>query len=130
MSPFGEQMGPTFGSNRMTPQFFGTEFEKIKSSNSLSKVVENLELVNKWGVDKETAIRTLKGIVNTRPKSISPVMRISALFGSLSLVLNLAMLVGMLKMSAGSRSPGSAVSHGSSTARFDGVNVINTARKI
>ena len=26
----------------MTPQFFGTEFEKIKSRNSLAKVVENL----------------------------------------------------------------------------------------
>ncbi len=50
----------------MTAQFFGTEFEKIKSSNSLAKVVENLELVNKWGVDKETAIRILKGIVNTQ----------------------------------------------------------------
>lgn len=50
----------------MTPQFFGTEFEKIKSSNSLSKVVDNLELVNKWGVNKETAIRILKGIVNTQ----------------------------------------------------------------
>jgi capsular exopolysaccharide synthesis family protein len=50
----------------MSPQFFGTEFEKIKSSNSLAKVVENLELVNKWSVDKETAIRILKGIVNTQ----------------------------------------------------------------
>lgn len=67
MSPFGDQMGPSsFGANRMTPQFFGTEFEKIKSSNSLSKVVEKLELVNKWGVDKETAIRILKGIVYTQ----------------------------------------------------------------
>lgn len=52
--------------SRITPQFFGTEFEKIKSSNSLGKVVDNLELINKWGVDKETAIRILKGIVNTQ----------------------------------------------------------------
>jgi capsular exopolysaccharide synthesis family protein len=50
----------------MTPQFFGTEFEKIKSRNALSKVVEKLELVNKWNVDKETALRILKGIVNTQ----------------------------------------------------------------
>jgi succinoglycan biosynthesis transport protein ExoP len=50
----------------MTPQFFGTEFEKIKSSNSLAKVVDNLELVTKWGVSRETAIRILKGIVNTQ----------------------------------------------------------------
>ncbi len=55
-----------FGGSRMTQNFFGTEFEKIKSSNSLSKVVENLELTNKWGVDKETAIRILKGIVQTQ----------------------------------------------------------------
>lgn len=50
----------------MTPQFFGTEFEKIKSRTSLGRVVDNLELINRWGVDKETAIRILKGIVNTQ----------------------------------------------------------------
>lgn len=50
----------------MTPQFFGTEFEKIKSRNSLSRVVEKLDLVNKWGTDKETCLRILKGIVNTQ----------------------------------------------------------------
>jgi len=53
-------------SSQMTPQFFGTEFEKIKSRNSLSKVVEKLELANKWSVDKETALQTLKGVVNTQ----------------------------------------------------------------
>ncbi len=52
---------------RMTPQFFGTEFEKIKSSSSLAKVVDTLDLTRKWGVgDKDTAIRILKGIVNTQ----------------------------------------------------------------
>ncbi len=51
---------------RMTPQFFGTEFEKIKSRNSLEKVIERLDLVNRWNVDKETAIRILKGIVITQ----------------------------------------------------------------
>lgn len=50
----------------MTPQFFGTEFEKIKSRNSLGKVVDHLELINRWGVDKETAIRILKGVVTTQ----------------------------------------------------------------
>ncbi len=50
----------------MTPQFFGTEFEKIKSRNSLGKVVDQLELINKWGVDKETAIRILKDVVTTQ----------------------------------------------------------------
>ena len=64
MSP----LGPGFSDNQnlMTPQFFGTEFEKIKSYNSLSKVVSNLELTNKWGVEKDTAIRILKNIVSTQ----------------------------------------------------------------
>lgn len=56
--------GPSDGS-QITPQFFGTEFEKIKSHDSLAKVVDHLELTNKWGLDKETAIRVLKGIVST-----------------------------------------------------------------
>jgi polysaccharide biosynthesis transport protein len=50
----------------MTPQFFGTEFEKIKSRNSLSRVIDSLDLVNKWGSDRETVLRILKGIVNTQ----------------------------------------------------------------
>lgn len=66
MSPFAGREIDTVSPNRMTAQFFGTEFEKIKSSNSLAKVVDNLQLVNKWAMDKETAIRLLKGIVNTQ----------------------------------------------------------------
>jgi polysaccharide biosynthesis transport protein len=50
----------------MTPQFFGTEFEKIKSRNSLAKVIDNLDLVNKWGIDRETVLNILKGIVSTQ----------------------------------------------------------------
>ena len=63
-----EPLGPMIGGNMpaMTPQFFGTEFEKIKSRNSLGRVVENLDLVNKWGMDRETALRILRGIVNTQ----------------------------------------------------------------
>ena len=66
MSPLGPQMSDVSGASRMTPQFFGTEFEKIKSRNSLEKVVEKLELINRWNVDKETALRILKGIVSTQ----------------------------------------------------------------
>lgn len=67
MLPFGSELGGGAGARQMTPQFFGTEFEKIKSSNSLSKVVDNLDLVKKWGLDnKETAIRILKNIVVTQ----------------------------------------------------------------
>ena len=37
--PLGNEFGGAIGSTPMTPQFFGTEFEKIKSSKSLYKVV-------------------------------------------------------------------------------------------
>jgi capsular exopolysaccharide synthesis family protein len=53
--------GPT-----MTPQFFGTEFEKIKSRNSLSRVIDKLDLTSKWSTDRETVLGILKGIVNTQ----------------------------------------------------------------
>lgn len=66
MSPLGSAMTETSGAGRMTPQFFGTEFEKIKSRNALAKVVENLQLVNRWNVDKEAALGILKGIVGTQ----------------------------------------------------------------
>ena len=66
ISPLGLQLNELSGERAMTPQFFGTEFEKIKSRNSLEKVVQNLELVNRWNVDKETALAILKGIVDTQ----------------------------------------------------------------
>ncbi|GAA5125336.1 polysaccharide biosynthesis tyrosine autokinase [Luteolibacter yonseiensis] len=65
MTPFGGNLEFQTTGNRMSPQFFGTEFEKIKSSKSLYKVVEKLELANKWGVDKSVAVQILKGIVHT-----------------------------------------------------------------
>jgi capsular exopolysaccharide synthesis family protein len=64
IDPLGGMMsssGPT-----MTPQFFGTEFEKIKSRNSLSRVIVNLDLTSKWSTDPETALSILKGIVGTQ----------------------------------------------------------------
>src|SRR6478736_537810 len=66
VSALGSNSGIVSRTNLMTPQFFATEFAKIKSSNSLAKVVEKLALVEKWGVDKDVAIRTLKGIVDTQ----------------------------------------------------------------
>jgi len=66
MSPLGAAMTETSGGGRMSPQFFGTEFEKIKSRNSLAKLVDNLQLVNRWNVDKEAALGILKGIVGTQ----------------------------------------------------------------
>lgn len=50
----------------MTPQFFGTEFEKIKSRNSLEKVIDDLDLTARWNTDKETALKRLKDSVETK----------------------------------------------------------------
>lgn len=57
----GRMSGPT-----MTPQFFGTEFEKIKSRNSLARVIDSLGLVKEWGMDREEVFSILKDIVNTQ----------------------------------------------------------------
>jgi len=64
IDPLGGMMkysGPT-----TSTQFFGTEFEKIKSRNSLSRVIDNLDLTSKWSTDRETVLRILKGIVGTQ----------------------------------------------------------------
>jgi Mg-chelatase subunit ChlD/tetratricopeptide (TPR) repeat protein len=62
IDPNGSVMRPT---PAMTAQFFGTEFEKIKSRNSLSKVIDNLDLTSKWNTDRETALKILKDSVET-----------------------------------------------------------------
>jgi capsular exopolysaccharide synthesis family protein len=66
LSPLGSDLNELSGAARTTPQFFGTEFEKIKSRNSLEKVVQNLELVNRWSMEKETVLQILKDIVDTQ----------------------------------------------------------------
>jgi succinoglycan biosynthesis transport protein ExoP len=66
MDPFGAAMNQTAGVSRMTPRFFETEFEKIKSRNSLAKVGENLDLAKKWGTDKEAVIEQLKSYITTQ----------------------------------------------------------------
>jgi uncharacterized protein involved in exopolysaccharide biosynthesis len=66
MSPLGMMMAEAPGANRMSPQFFATEFDKIKSRNNLEQVVENLELTSRWGVDKETALKRLKDRIETK----------------------------------------------------------------
>jgi len=49
----------------MTPQFFATEFEVIKSRNSLLKVVEALELTDRWSMDRESTLKVLKPMIST-----------------------------------------------------------------
>lgn len=50
----------------MTINFFNTEFEKIKSRNSLARVIDKLKLDKKWQADRESVFGTLKSIVNTQ----------------------------------------------------------------
>ncbi|QTN31393.1 hypothetical protein HZ994_03300 [Akkermansiaceae bacterium] len=45
--------------------YLATEFNKIKSRNSLMGVVDSLDLVNKWGLDRESALQILRQIVRT-----------------------------------------------------------------
>jgi uncharacterized protein involved in exopolysaccharide biosynthesis len=45
---------------------FGTELEKFRSSKTLGSVVESLDLVQRWNMDKQAAIQILKSIVATQ----------------------------------------------------------------
>lgn len=60
LSPFGVLGNDTSGVTRMTPRFFETEFEKIRSNKSLEKVAEKLDLPRKWRMDKDDVVQTLK----------------------------------------------------------------------
>ncbi|MFT4175702.1 MAG: polysaccharide biosynthesis tyrosine autokinase [Luteolibacter sp.] len=66
IAPLGRDMATASGSTQLTPQFFATEFEVIKSRNSLAKVVEKLELANHWNMTPEQALSLLKAIVKTQ----------------------------------------------------------------
>lgn len=64
----------------MTPQFFGTEFEIIKSTNSLIRVINKLNLTDKWEVNNEQALQILKGIVRTENKRGTDLISITVRF--------------------------------------------------
>ena len=49
----------------MTPQVLKTECETIRSHRLLGKVIENLDLTNTWGMDRESTLKTLDSIVTT-----------------------------------------------------------------
>lgn len=51
VKPLGGGMNAIGGTQTETPQYFGTEFEKIKSRNNLEAVAKNLDLTSRWGVD-------------------------------------------------------------------------------
>jgi len=66
MTPLGPGVAQASGSGNTGAQFFGTEFEKIKSRNALLKAVDGLDLVTRWGVDREVGYQILRGIVRTQ----------------------------------------------------------------
>ncbi|MGB0292173.1 MAG: GumC family protein [Luteolibacter sp.] len=63
ISPLGQQFSEAGG--KITPQFFATEFEVIKSRNAMEKVVEKLELVKHWNLRNEQCLAILDNIVMT-----------------------------------------------------------------
>ncbi|MFU8893355.1 MAG: GumC family protein [Luteolibacter sp.] len=66
MTPLGPGVAQASGAGHVGSQFFGTEFEKIKSRNALLKAVDGLDLVTRWGVDREVGYQILRGIVRTQ----------------------------------------------------------------
>ncbi len=66
MSPLGGEMAESSGAGGISPQFFATEFEKIKSRNTLEKVVEKLDLAERWDMDKDQAVEKLKDSIDTK----------------------------------------------------------------
>ena len=71
MSPFGQNMSEATGGGRQTPQFFGTEFEKIKSRKSLGKVViaEGIETSEQLNQLRQMGCSTGQGFHLSRPLS-------------------------------------------------------------
>jgi serine/threonine protein kinase len=52
--------------SQITPQFFATEFEILKSRKALAEVANRLELENRWMLQEAEVIRVLKGIVTVQ----------------------------------------------------------------
>jgi capsular exopolysaccharide synthesis family protein len=77
VAPFGADKTEVSGRNAQTANFFGTEFEKIKSRNALMKAVDSLDLTARWGVDRETAYHILRGIVDTQNVRGTDLIKIS-----------------------------------------------------
>jgi autotransporter-associated beta strand protein len=76
MSPLGAEMTETSGASRLTPQFFGSEHEKIRSRNNLERVVDKLDLADRWDMDKEQAVAKLKDSVKTENVRGTDLMKI------------------------------------------------------
>jgi capsular polysaccharide biosynthesis protein len=51
---------------QITPQFFATEFERLKSRKALAAVAKRLELEKLWMLGEAEVIRILKGIISVQ----------------------------------------------------------------
>ncbi len=58
--------GGLSNTNSITPQFFGTEFERIKSTKNMAEVAKRLELRKRWKLREDQVVRTLKEIISTQ----------------------------------------------------------------
>lgn len=64
---FGTAFGDDNNSQiQMTPQFFATQFEIIRSQMTLRRVLDKLRLTNRWNVTEADALMTLTGIVQAQ----------------------------------------------------------------
>ena len=61
MTPSGDLL-----QSQMTPQFFATQFEVIRSQATLAMVAEKLNLANRWNTSVEDAIMQLSAIVHAQ----------------------------------------------------------------
>ena len=61
MTPSGDLL-----QSQMTPQFFATQFEVIRSQATLAMVAEKLNLANRWNTSVEDAIVNLSAIVHAQ----------------------------------------------------------------
>lgn len=61
MTPSGDLL-----QSQMTPQFFATQFEVIRSQATLAMVAEKLNLANRWNTSVEDAIVKVSAIVNAQ----------------------------------------------------------------
>ncbi len=57
--------GPGFRTE-INPQFFATELEKLQSRRAREKIVDALDLTNRWSVDRESAMGVLMDAVTTQ----------------------------------------------------------------
>lgn len=66
MTPFmrGSQMAP---GSTMTARYMENEFETITAPETLAEAANNIELPRRWGLDMDSAVKTLESVVATNP---------------------------------------------------------------